>query len=150
MKRILIILLASVLGLASCKKDPKQPETLDTTATIVFDGNPSNTIANYSSYSSTTTAVKGTGTVNIVITYTGDIKTLSFTTLTGTVVNNLGTVNVSNGTYTFTKLVKDLRGAADAPLPTSGTSGSVVLTVTATLGNGQTVKRFYTITVTTS
>ena len=147
MKRILIILFASILGLASCKKDPKQPETLDVPATIIFDGNPSTTIGTYSSYAAATPAVKGTGTVNIVITYSGDIKTLAFTTLTGTVVNNLGTATVSGGTYTFTKLVKDLRGAADAPLPTSGTSGSVVLTVTATLGNGQTVKRFFTITI---
>lgn len=148
MKRILIILFASVLGLASCKKDPKQPETLDVPATIVFDGNTSTVIGTYSSYAAATPAVKGTGTVNIVITFSGDIKTLSFTTPTGTVVNDLGTATVSGGSYTFTKLVKDLRGATDAPLPTSGTSGSVVLTVTGTLGNGQTVKRFFTINIT--
>ncbi|NII84290.1 MULTISPECIES: hypothetical protein [unclassified Pedobacter] len=148
MKRILIILFASILGLASCKKDPKQPETLDTAATITFDGNLNTVSGTYSSYASATPTIKGTGTVNIVITYSGDIKTLSFTTPTGTVVNNLGTATVSGGSYTFTKLVKDLRGTADAPLPTSGTSGAVVLTVTATLGNGQTVKRFFTITIT--
>jgi len=149
MKRILIILFASILGLASCKKDPKQPETLDTAATITFDGNLNTVSGTYSSYASTTPPlVKGTGTVNIVITYIGDVKTLSFTTPTGTVINNLGTATVSGGSYTFTKLVKDLRGAADAPLPTSGTSGAVVLTVTATLGNGQTVKRFFTINIT--
>ncbi|QDW27182.1 hypothetical protein FFJ24_021070 [Pedobacter sp. KBS0701] len=148
MKRILIILFASILGLASCKKDPKQPETLDTAATITFDGNLNTVSGTYSSYASATPTIKGTGTVNIVITYSGDVKTLSFTTPTGTVINNLGTATVSGGSYTFTKLVKDLRGAADAPLPTSGTSGAVVLTVTATLGNGQTVKRFFTITIT--
>ncbi len=148
MKRILIILLASALGLASCKKDPKQPETLDAPATIVFEGNTSTVMGTYSSYAAATPTVKGTGTVNILITYSGDVKTLSFTTSTGTVINNLGTATVSGGSYTFTKLVKDLRGTADAPLPTSGTSGSVVLTVTATLGNGQTVKRFFTINVT--
>ncbi|WP_412466674.1 hypothetical protein [Pedobacter sp. KLB.chiD] len=148
MKRILIILLASVLGLASCKKDPKQPETLDAPATIVFDGYTSTISGTYSSYAAATPSTKGTGTVNIVITYSGDVKTLSFTTLTGAVVNNLGTATVSGGTYTFTKLVKDLRGANDAPLPTSGTSGSVVLTVSATLGNGQVVKRFFTINIT--
>lgn len=148
MKRILIILFASILGLASCKKDPKQPETLDTTATITFDGNLNTVSGTYSSYASATPTTKGTGTVNIVITYSGDVKTLLFTTPTGTVINNLGTATVSGGTYTFTKLVKDLRGAADAPLPTSGTSGAVVLTVTATLGNGQTVKRFFTINIT--
>ncbi|WP_293786461.1 hypothetical protein [uncultured Pedobacter sp.] len=148
MKRILIILLASALGLASCKKDPKQPETLDAPATIVFEGNTSTVMGTYSSYAAATPTVKGTGTVNILITYSGDVRTLSFTTSTGTVINNLGTATVSGGSYTFTKLVKDLRGTADAPLPTSGTSGSVVLTVTATLGNGQTVKRFFTINVT--
>ncbi|KRT17521.1 hypothetical protein ASU31_02980 [Pedobacter ginsenosidimutans] len=148
MKRILIILFASILGLASCKKDPKQPETLDTTSTITFDGNLNTVSGTYSSYASATPTTKGTGTVNIVITYSGDVKTLLFTTPTGTVINNLGTATVSGGTYTFTKLVKDLRGAADAPLPTSGTSGAVVLTVTATLGNGQTVKRFFTINIT--
>ncbi|WP_431293472.1 hypothetical protein [Pedobacter sp. P26] len=148
MKRILIILFASILGLASCKKDPKQPETLDTAATITFDGNLNTVSGTYSSYASATPTIKGTGTVNIVITYSGDVKTLSFTTPTGTVINNLGTATVSGGSYTFNKLVKDLRGAADAPLPTSGTSGAVVLTVTATLGNGQTVKRFFTITIT--
>jgi hypothetical protein len=148
MKRILIILFASILGLASCKKDPKQPETLDTPATITFDGNLNTVSGTYSSYASATPTTKGTGTVNIVITYSGDVKTLSFTTPTGTVINNLGTATVSGGSYTFTKLVKDLRGAADAPLPTSGTSGAVVLTVTATLGNGQTVKRFFTINIT--
>lgn len=147
MKRILIILFASILGLASCKKDPKQPETLDTAATITFDGNLNTVSGTYSSYASATPTTKGTGTVNIVITYSGDVKTLSFTTPTGTVINNLGTATVSGGSYTFTKLVKDLRGAADAPLPTSGTSGAVVLTVTATLGNGQTVKRFFTINI---
>ncbi|TCD29640.1 hypothetical protein EZ456_01085 [Pedobacter psychrodurus] len=149
MKRILIILFASILGLASCKKDPKQPETVDTAATITFDGNLNTVSGTYSSYVSTTPPlIKGTGTVKIVITYSGDVKTLLFTTPTGTVVNNLGTATVSGGSYTFTKLVKDLRGAADAPLPTSGTSGAVVLTVTATLGNGQTVKRFFTINIT--
>ncbi|MDQ0968946.1 hypothetical protein QFZ20_004349 [Flavobacterium sp. W4I14] len=148
MKRILIILFASILGLASCKKDPKQPETLDTPATITFDGNLNTVSGTYSSYASATPTTKGTGTVNIVITYSGDVKTLSFTTPTGTVINNLGTATVSGGSYTFTKLVKDLRGAADAPLPTSGTSGAVVLTVTATLGSGQTVKRFFTINIT--
>lgn len=148
MKRILIILLASAPGLASCKKDPKQPETLDAPATIVFEGNTSTVMGTYSSYAAATPTVKGTGTVNILITYSGDVRTLSFTTSTGTVINNLGTATVSGGSYTFTKLVKDLRGTADAPLPTSGTSGSVVLTVTATLGNGQTVKRFFTINVT--
>lgn len=148
MKRILIILFASILGLASCKKDPKQPETLDTAATITFDGNLNTVSGTYSSYASATPTTKGTGTVSIAITYSGDIKTLSFTTPTGTVINNLGTATVSGGSYTFTKLVKDLRGAADAPLPTSGTSGAVVLTVTATLGNGQTVKRFFTINIT--
>lgn len=148
MKRILIILFASILGLASCKKDPKQPETLDTPATITFDGNLNTVSGTYSSYASATPTTKGTGTVNIVITYSGDVKTLSFTTPTGTVINNLGTATVSGGSYTFIKLVKDLRGAADAPLPTSGTSGAVVLTVTATLGNGQTVKRFFTINIT--
>jgi len=148
MKRILIILFASILGLASCKKDPKQPETLDTAATITFDGNLNTVSGTYSSYASATPTTKGTGTVNIVITYSGDVKTLSFTTPTGTVINNLGTATVSGGSYTFTKLVKDLRGAADAPLPTSGTSGAVVLTVTATLGNGQMVKRFFTINIT--
>ncbi|CAH0189606.1 hypothetical protein SRABI27_02040 [Pedobacter sp. Bi27] len=148
MKRILIILFASILGLASCKKDPKQPETLDTPATITFDGNLNTVSGTYSSYASATPSTKGTGTVSIVITYSGDVKTLSFTTPTGTVINNLGTATVSGGSYTFTKLVKDLRGAADAPLPTSGTSGAVVLTVTATLGNGQTVKRFFTINIT--
>lgn len=147
MKRILIILFA-IIGLASCKKDPKQPETLDTPATITFDGNLNTVSGTYSSYATGTTTPKGTGTVSIVITYSGDVKTLSFTTPTGTVINNLGTATVSGGTYTFTKLVKDLRGSADAPLPTSGTSGSVVLTVTATLGNGQSVKRFFTINVT--
>jgi len=147
MKRILIILFASILGLASCKKDPKQPETLDTAATITFDGNLNTVSGTYSSYAAATPTVKGTGTVNIVITYSGDVKTLSFTTPTGTVINNLGTATVSGGSYTFTKLVKDLRGAADAPLPTSGTSGAVVLTVTATLGNGQTVRRFFTINI---
>ncbi|GAA4204138.1 hypothetical protein GCM10022289_21510 [Pedobacter jeongneungensis] len=148
MKRILIILFASILGLASCKKDPKQPETLDTVATITFDGNLNTVSGTYSSYATATPTTKGTGTVNIVITYSGDVKTLSFTTPTGTVINNLGTATVSGGSYTFTKLVKDLRGAADAPLPTSGTSGAVILTVTATLGNGQTVKRFFTINIT--
>ncbi|MFD2584965.1 hypothetical protein ACFSR6_20885 [Pedobacter vanadiisoli] len=148
MKRILIILFASILGLASCKKDPKQPETLNTDVTIIFDGNINTVSGTYSSYASATPTTKGTGTVNIVITYSGDVKTLSFTTPTGTVVNNLGTATVSGGSYTFTKLVKDLRGSADAPLPTSGSSGSVVLTVTATLGNGQTVKRFFTINIT--
>jgi len=148
MKRILIILFASILGLASCKKDPKQPETLDTVATITFDGNLNTVSGTYSSYATATPTTKGTGTVNIIITYSGDVKTLSFTTPTGTVINNLGTATVSGGSYTFTKLVKDLRGAADAPLPTSGTSGAVILTVTATLGNGQTVKRFFTINIT--
>jgi hypothetical protein len=148
MKRILIILFASILGLASCKKDPKQPETLDTAATITFDGNLNTVSGTYSSYAAATPTIKGTGTVNIIVTYSGDVKTLSFTTPTGTVINNLGTATVSGGSYTFTKLVKDLRGVADAPLPTSGTSGAVVLTVTATLGNGQTVKRFFTINIT--
>ncbi|PWS27976.1 hypothetical protein DHW03_10460 [Pedobacter yonginense] len=148
MKRILIILFASVLSLASCKKDPKQPETLDAPATIIFDGYASTTSGTYSTYAASTPTVKGTGSVNIVLTYTGDVRTLTFTTLTGSVVNTLGTANVSGGSYTFTRLVKDLRGATDAPLPTSGTSGSVVLTVSATLGDGQVLKRFFTINIT--
>jgi|GEM_PF-3339231 len=148
MKRITIILFASILSLIACKKDPKQPETLDVPANIVFDGDFSKTLGTYSSYATATPTTKGTGTVSIAITYTGDVKTLSFATPTGNVTNNLGTVTVSGGSYTFSKLVKDLRGATDAPLPTSGTSGSVVLTVTATLGNGTVVKRFYTITIT--
>ena len=147
MKRITMILFASILSLVACKKDPKQPETLDVPATVIFDGDYSKTMGTYSSYATGSTT-KGTGTVSIDITYTGDVKTLSFATPTGNVTNNLGTVTVSGGTYTFSKLVKDLRGTADAPLPTSGTSGSVVLTVTATLGNGTVVKRFYTITIT--
>lgn len=148
MKRFTLILFASILSLVACKKDAKQPETLDAPATIVFDGDFGKTLGTYSSYATATPTTKGTGTVSIAITYTGDVKTLSFTTPTSAVTNNLGTVNVSGGSYTFTKLVKDLRGAADAPLPTSGTSGSVVLTVTATLGNGTVLKRFYTITIT--
>lgn len=148
MKRITIILFALILSLIACKKDPKEPETLDTPATIVFDGDVSKTLGTYSTYATATPTTKGTGTVSIAITYTGDVKTLSFATPTGNVTNNLGTVNVSGGSYTFSKLVKDLRGATDAPLPTSGTSGTLVLTVTATLGNGAVVKRFYTITIT--
>lgn len=99
-------------GLASCRKDPKQPETLEALATQT---------------------IKGTGTVNIVITYSGDIKTLSFCSLTSAVVNNLGIATVCVGTYTLLRLVKDLRGKADVLLPTSGAGGSVVVTVSATI-----------------
>jgi len=146
MKRTLIILILAVVGITACKKDRVEPETLTPAAEIVFDGNYSYTGGTYWSISDAA-AAKGTGTVSIAMTYKGDIKTLKFTTTTGAVVNDLGTVTPSGGTYTFTKLVKDLRGVADAPLPTSGTSGSVVLTVTLNLGDGSTLKRLYTITV---
>lgn len=148
MKRIIIILFASILGLSSCKKDLKQPVIIDPTASIIFNGYISTTSGAYSSYNPATPTTKGTGNVSLEIAYSGDVKTLTFSTPTGTVTNSLGTVAVSGGSYTFTKLVKDLRGVADAPLPTSGTSGSVVLTVLATLGDGTTVKRFFTINIT--
>ncbi len=148
MKKTLIILfLAVTTGFVSCKKDPAEPPIITPAATIVFNGNFSTTSGTYSSFAAATPTTKGTGTVSIAITYTGDVKTLKFTTPTGTVTNDLGTATVSGGSYTFNKLVKDLRGTADAPLPTSGTTGSVVLTVIATLADGSSVKRFYTINI---
>jgi hypothetical protein len=149
MKRILIIIMLFVVGLTACKKDKIQPETLTPAAEVVFDGNYSYTGGTYWSQSDAA-AAKGTGTVSIAMTYKGDIKTMKFTTVTGSVVNDLGTITPTGGVYTFTKLVKDLRGTADAPLPTSGTSGSVVLTVTLNLGDGTTLKRLYNITVTSA
>jgi hypothetical protein len=150
MKKTIIIILLAIVGLSSCKKDPAQPATLTPAAQVVFDGNFSNTFGSYSTYSIAAPTTKGTGTVKIVMTYTGDVKSMKFTTPTGTVTNDLGTVTVSGGSYTFSKLVKDLRGTADAPLPTSGTTGSVVLTVTLNLGDGTTLKRLYTINIDSS
>ena len=147
MKKIIILLFASVLGLGACEKDLNQPEIINPAATIIFNGNINTISGTYSSYATATPATKGTGTVSLAITYSGDIKTLNFSTTTGTVTNNLGTATVSGGAYTFVRLVKDLRGVADAPLPTSGTTGSVVLSVLATLGDGTTVKRFFTINI---
>jgi hypothetical protein len=150
MKKTIIILFLAVVGFSACKKDAAQPATLTPAAQIVFNGDFSATFGTYSTFAIATPTTKGTGKVNIAITYTGDVKTIKFTTLTGAVVNDLGTVTPSGGSYAFSKLVKDLRGTADAPLPTSGTTGSVIMTVTLNLGDGSTLKRQFTINIDSS
>lgn len=156
MKKITYILLALTMVIASCKKDPRQPEVLTAPATIIFNDNIDLVSGSYPSKAPQTNPPtipapdKGTGAVKIKVTSSDNVKQLKFTTRLSGIDYPQGTVTVpAGGVYSFERLVKDLRGATDAPLP-AGTSSSVGVTliVEGILADGTSVKRFFTITVT--
>jgi hypothetical protein len=145
MKRITYIIFALTMVLASCKKDPKQPETLDAPATIIFNDN-----IDLVSNSFPTGTPKGNGEVALKISTSDNVKQLKFVTRLSGVDYAQGTVTVpAGGVYSFSKLVKDLRGPTDPVLP-AGTSSSVAVTliVEGILADGSSVKRVFTVTVT--